>query len=148
MNPKKAGKTKKFRPSKKMMELVQIACDPAKEPTIISWCREIGINKSAYYRWFRDLGFVRWFDTERSRLMTRQMAYLDNVALKRALKDYRYWDALKQQYSEFKGVQENLKISETEDLSTLTDQELVNYRNALKKIKSSGKELREKSLKD
>lgn len=93
--------TKPFRPNPRQIELVRTLADPTIKPTITAVCAEVGIARKTYYEWFDDPRFVTWFNDAWTQEMERAKSYLDNIGLKKALSDYRYWEAMQMMYGKF-----------------------------------------------
>lgn len=55
---------------------------------------ECGIDRSSWYKWCKDERFIIWFE-EQWRKGLRGVAWqLDVIGLKRASKDFRYWERM------------------------------------------------------
>jgi hypothetical protein len=113
--------TKGFVPQPKHYNLLYAVVDPTVKPTISAWCKAADISRPTYYKWLEDEEFYAWFEPERARLMKRNKAYLDNIGLKLAAKDFRYWEALQMMYGDYK---RQIEQSGTFDITTLTDEEI------------------------
>lgn len=103
--PKKS--TKPWKPKKKMVDLLNAMADPTIKPTITAWCEEIEIDRKTYYNWYEQKEFVEWINKEWQIAMKNLKPYLDNIALKKAAKDFKYWEALQKMYH---GYQDNQKV--------------------------------------
>lgn len=92
---------KPFRPTKRMVALIRIMAETDGKPTITEWCEKAGINRGTYYLWFEKQEFVEWFNKEWQQYMERSIPYLDTVGLRKAVKDYRYWEGMQMKYGKF-----------------------------------------------
>lgn len=93
--------TKPFKPKERQIALIRAMLDPEVKPTITAFCEEAGIDRKTYYNWFDNDEFVEWFNREWERAMAKQVSWLDNVGLKKSVKDYRYWEAMQMKYGKF-----------------------------------------------
>lgn len=101
MKKKVNKKPTKFKPNKRQIALLRAWANPEQKPTITAICETVGINRTTYYVWFSNDDFVEWFEKEWRRAMKDMEPYLDNIGLKKAVKDYKYWEAMQMKYLNF-----------------------------------------------
>jgi len=54
-------------------------------------CRQ---QRTNWYDWIKKPGFLKWYEEERKNLMTIVRTKLDNIGIKKAKTDFRYWEAM------------------------------------------------------
>lgn len=54
------------------------------------------------YRWEQDKAYCQWFTDYWQSLMKSNIAYLDSVGLKKAVSDFRYWEAMQMKFGGYK----------------------------------------------
>lgn len=97
----------KFKPSPDQIALLKAWASPEQKPTITAICETVGISRTTYYKWFADDEFVNWFNEQWDIAMAKTKPYLDNVGLKKAVSDFRYWEAMQMKYHKFKRQEES-----------------------------------------
>jgi len=55
---------------------------------------ECKVNRNNWYMWLKRPEFLEWYEQERQRLFVIVRQKLDNIGLKMADKDFRYWKAM------------------------------------------------------
>ena len=97
----KTAMGRKFKPTNNMIRFLQVKLDPSVKPTITAECKEAGISRETYYRWFENPDFLEWFEREFTKGMAKMIPYLDKVGMMKAVKDFRYWEAMQMKYGAY-----------------------------------------------
>jgi hypothetical protein len=71
-------------------------------PVVEEISRKSGVDESTYYSWLKKEGFLEWFETERQKRLRAFSWRLDNMGMKRAGDDYRYWEGMQKRVGNFK----------------------------------------------
>jgi len=96
-----------FKPNQKQIALLRAWADPKQKPTITAVCEAANVDRSTYYRWFDNEEFVAWFEESWAIAMKGTQHYLDLLGLKKAVKDYRYWEGMQMKYHKFARKEES-----------------------------------------
>ena len=89
-----------YEPTKNMLMVLNAALDPEVGGSINSWFVKAGINRKYWDQWNKGLGFRMWWEKEFKAGMRRNMQFLDNIGMKNAKTDFRYWEAMQKKYSD------------------------------------------------
>lgn len=65
-----------------------------KTDNITQIAEECGVDRKNWYLWIKRPGFFEWYDSERERLTVLIRQQLDNIGLKMAAKDFRYFEVM------------------------------------------------------
>lgn len=107
-----------FTPSIDQILYLKAWLDPETPPTragacarVFTYSRELSIKlsyqneeslRNATYRWDDDPGYIAWWNKEYPNQMARNEKYLDSIGLKKAVEDFRYWEAMQIKYANYK----------------------------------------------
>lgn len=91
-----------FVPSKKQIELLGAMLDIEVPSTVTGICKFVGISRSTYYEWFKDLQFKEWFKKNHCDSCLMSVAMLDKIAFSKAGEDFRYMELLQIKYGGYK----------------------------------------------
>lgn len=87
------NKIAKFQPTPKMEEWLDMSIELlSTSPTRVS--EHLNMNRTRWYSWMKIEGFEDWFFEEYKKRRKRIIAKLDEIAMRNAAKDYRYWEAM------------------------------------------------------
>lgn len=107
-------KVVKFRPTPLMLKVFEVAHTPGVKPTKSEWFRQAKGSLTNWAEWVKTPGFEEWWSAEHDKHMRGSFisTTLDAIGLAMTKKDYRYWEALKTQYSKLeKTVTVNNRIT-------------------------------------
>jgi hypothetical protein len=65
--------------------------------------RVSGVDESTYYNWLKKDGFIEWFERERNKKLRAHAWRLDNMGLKQARRDHRYWESMQKRVNNLGG---------------------------------------------
>lgn len=105
-----------WRPTDNQIKVLQAALSPETQPTISAWFREAGVGRENWYDWNKNPEFVSWWNEEWKKGMERLEPYLDKIGLIKAMKDYRYFEAMQMKYHKF---------SRREEVKTESEDKLI-----------------------
>lgn len=95
--PKELSKTSTvqtvFKPTASMKLWIATSTDLMTD-NISKISEECGIDRTSWYKWLKKPGFLEWFDAERERYMALIRHKLDNIGVKKAEKNFKYWEAM------------------------------------------------------
>lgn len=84
-----------FRPNEQQIKwldaAIQLETDTITE--IEAFC---GVNRSQWYRWLREDGFIDWFNGEWDKALRGHAWKLDAIGLKNSKRDFNYWKSMQQ----------------------------------------------------
>lgn len=108
----------KFEPTDRQLALLRARLDVEIKPTITAECKEAGIDRGTYYDWMKNPDFVEWFNNAWKESQKKLESWLDKVGYLKAMKDFRYWEALQMKYHKYS--RKNDLTSEGEQIRSWT----------------------------
>lgn len=128
----------RFRPTRKMLYLLQVALSPDSGETITAWFRTAGLNVSTWYAWQKIPGFHEWWNLAYKKGAEQFQAEWLKIGLKKMHHDFKYWSEVGDKvFGFFKKIAiKEEKSPEEEDLT----------KELLELIKAQNKHVKEKTL--
>jgi hypothetical protein len=127
-----------FKPTPLMVDIFNNAHDFQGASTIKSWFAKArggtGSDESLWAKWQKRPGFVEWWSSEHEKFMVGNStkAYLDNIGIERASKDFKYWQAMQMKYHGLSlKIQQDVK-SDNKNLNVAIDASNLNKNDLLK----------------
>lgn len=90
---KKSSEPDQFRPTSSMKIWVATSVQ-LKTENISTIAKECGLDRKNWYVWIKRPGFLEWYAEELDRLRVIMRQRLDNIGLKMAEKDFRYFEVM------------------------------------------------------
>jgi len=91
-----------FKPSPKMLQILEAAINSEVGPSISAWCKEAGVSRSQWYRWQGVEGFISWFNGEFKKSLEGIRTALVKVGLQKALEgDFQFWKVMMEKTGEY-----------------------------------------------
>lgn len=116
MENKETEVTQTWRPTDEMIRVLEEALDPDNNAFISTWFKKAGVDRTKWYDWNKKPMFVSWWNEEWKKGMERLEPYLDKIGLIKAMKDYRYFEAMQMKYHKF---------SRREEVKTESEDKLI-----------------------
>jgi len=82
-----------YKPTLKQVEFLRRYLT-TEDNSISNVCKLTGIRMIVYRNWNRSKDYRKWFDKEYTKAVTMLMFELDNICIKKADKDFRYFEIL------------------------------------------------------
>lgn len=99
------GKT--WKPTEAQRKYLEVTADPNTPTELTKVADIVGVNRGTIYGWMRTDAFMDWYATEWQAKMSRAIPYLDKIGLKKAEKDFRYWEAMQIKYGGYSRVSDS-----------------------------------------
>lgn len=79
-----------------------------------------GLDRSNWYKWLNQPGFIEWFEAEWNRKLLGNGWKLDLIGLKNAKRDHRYWESMQKRMGRLQDVHPVLIQNKFNDSDQMT----------------------------
>jgi uncharacterized protein CbrC (UPF0167 family) len=90
-----------FMPSKDMLTALKASFDMDTKPTIAAIMDKVSVDRTTWYTWIKNPGFVKWWTEMWQEYMRSQVFHLDKISYMKAASDFRYMELLQNKYANF-----------------------------------------------